>query len=369
MNDNGQRLLELCTYHNLCITNTFFQTKPQHRVSWRHPRSKHWHQLDVVIARRNNLKNVLLTRSYHSADCNTDHSLVCSKLKLRPKKLYCSKPAGRPCIDARKTANSEKAEKFRETLQENLCSGPGGADVTSKWQHLRDTVYNTALSVFGRRARNTNDWFEANSDEMIPAIEKQRAALLEYKRSPSQSTQQALRAARRTVQQTARRCANNHWLQLCSSIQTCADFGNLRGMYEGMRKALGPTQNMTAPLKSKSGDVIADKAKQMERWVERYSELYSRENIVVDAALGAIELLPVMDELGQEPTVDELKRAIDSTAVGEAPAQDAAPPESSQNSRSPKKLLVKTESRTGPEKESYSLNLSRRHSRELTGAK
>ena len=29
MNENGQRLLELCTFHDLCITNSFFQTKPQ----------------------------------------------------------------------------------------------------------------------------------------------------------------------------------------------------------------------------------------------------------------------------------------------------------------------------------------------------
>ncbi|XP_063615788.1 craniofacial development protein 2-like [Penaeus indicus] len=28
MNENGQRLLELCSYHDLCITNTFFATKP-----------------------------------------------------------------------------------------------------------------------------------------------------------------------------------------------------------------------------------------------------------------------------------------------------------------------------------------------------
>ena len=49
MNDNGQRLLELCTYHNLCIANSFFKTKPQHKVSWRHPRSKHWHQLDLIL--------------------------------------------------------------------------------------------------------------------------------------------------------------------------------------------------------------------------------------------------------------------------------------------------------------------------------
>ena len=47
--ENGQRLLELCSYHDLCITNTFFSTKLNHRVSWRHPRSHHWHQLDLVI--------------------------------------------------------------------------------------------------------------------------------------------------------------------------------------------------------------------------------------------------------------------------------------------------------------------------------
>ena len=32
VNDNGQRLLEVCSYHGLCVTNTFFQTKPQRRV-------------------------------------------------------------------------------------------------------------------------------------------------------------------------------------------------------------------------------------------------------------------------------------------------------------------------------------------------
>lgn len=87
MNENGQRLLEVCTYYNLCITNSFFMTKPQHKVSWRHPRSKHWHQLDLIIVRRSSIKCVLHTRSYHSADCDTDHSLVCCKIRMQPKKI------------------------------------------------------------------------------------------------------------------------------------------------------------------------------------------------------------------------------------------------------------------------------------------
>ncbi|XP_078233697.1 F-box/LRR-repeat protein 2 isoform X2 [Pogona vitticeps] len=35
MNENGQRLLEFCCYYGLCVSNTFFNTKLQHRVSWR----------------------------------------------------------------------------------------------------------------------------------------------------------------------------------------------------------------------------------------------------------------------------------------------------------------------------------------------
>lgn len=73
-----------------------------------------------------------------------------------------------------------------------------------------------------------------------------------------------------------------YWQELSRDIQTAADTGNIRGMYDGITKALGPTQSKTAPLKSISGEVITDKGKQMERWVEHYPELYSRENSVVD---------------------------------------------------------------------------------------
>ena len=59
----------------------------------------------------------------------------------------------------------------------------------------------------------------------------------------------------------------------------------------------------------------------MERWVEHYSDIYSRENTVSPAALDAIECLPTMDELDSEPLVEELNKAIDSLA----PVNDGIP--------------------------------------------
>ena len=327
MNENGQRLLELCTFHDLCITNTFFQTKPQHKVSWRHPRSKHWHQLDLIITRRSALKNILITRSYHSADCDTDHSLVCCKMRIKPKRIHRSKPAGNPRIDVGMTAHPDKAEEFAKALDEAFKTAPPQGSVEQMWERIRNTVHCTASIIFGKKKGKTQDWFEANSSKLLPLIEERRLALIEYKRIPNQRNLQIVRSARSKVQKMARQCANDFWIELCRGIQTAADTGNIRGMYEGIKKATGPTQSKTAPLKSLSGETIHDRGKQLERWVEHYSQLYSQENTVTETAIDGIETFSVMEELDEIPTLQELTKAIDCLPSGKAPGSDGIPPE------------------------------------------
>ncbi|XP_050707118.1 uncharacterized protein LOC126992423 [Eriocheir sinensis] len=321
MNENGQRLLEFCCHHGLCVSNTFFDTKPQHKVSWRHPRSKHWHQLDLILSRRSNLPSIKLTRSYQSADCDTDHSLVCSKVKLQARKLHRTKKDGRPRIDTSKSQNKERVDDFARILEESL-PGPSSETACDRWEHFRDVVYNAAISTFGKKTSKSADWFEVHSEEIMPVIEEKRNALAAYKANPSERNLQVLRSARSKVQQCARRCANDYWLQLSSQIQTAADTGNMKEMYDGIKQALGPTKKKTAPLKSTTGEVIQDRSKQMDRWVEHYSELYSRENTVTEDALNAIECLPVLEELDREPTLAELNEALDSLAHGKAPGKD-----------------------------------------------
>ena len=327
MNDNGQRLLELCTLNHLCITNTYFQTKPQHKVSWRHPRSKHWHQLDLIVTRREHLNNVLITRSFQSADCDTDHSFVCSQVRLQPKKMHRVKPPGKPRINISQTSNHSRLESYISTLNEALAAHPPQGDAQQQWRQLRDSIYGSALLAFGKKTHKTQDWFEANASELSPLLEEKRAALLAHKNNPTQATQQALKSARSQAQRSARRCANDYWLDLCRDIQRSADVGNIRGVYDGIKKALGPLKSKTAPLKSATGEVIKDKAKQMDRWVEHYAELYSRENTITDAAYEAIETLPCMPELDEPPDELELGKAIDSLPTGKAPGLDGIPPD------------------------------------------
>ena len=105
-----------CCFHNLRVTNTYFQNRDRHKASWRHPRSNHWHQLDLVITKAGSINNVCITRAYHSADCDTDHSLGASWVKVTPKRFHYAKKKCQPRINTNQTLDPEKNALFIQRL-------------------------------------------------------------------------------------------------------------------------------------------------------------------------------------------------------------------------------------------------------------
>ena len=50
-----------------------------------------------------------------------------------------------------------------------------------------------------------------------------------------------------------------YWLNLCQGIKLSADCGNSRPIYDGMKKALGPSTTKIVSLKCPSGEIVTDK--------------------------------------------------------------------------------------------------------------
>ena len=68
----------------------------------------------------------------------------------------------------------------------------------------------------------------------------------------------------------------------------------------------------TSPLQSDTGEILHKRDEQLGRWVQHFSLLYSKQNIVTDAALEHMENLQTMNNLDTEPTVEELSKSITS---------------------------------------------------------
>ena len=75
---------------------------------------------------------------------------------------------------------------------------------------------------------------------------------------------------------------NEFWVELSQKkkVHLAATTGNIRGMYDGIKKAMGPVQRMTSSTKSFTGEILTDINEQMERWMEHYSNIYSCQNTV-----------------------------------------------------------------------------------------
>ena len=160
---------------------------------------------------------------------------------MQPKKFHHTKTKGIPHIDVSKMSQPDLMEQFAQTFEKEFRSLQPGNSATEKWEVLCDTMCHTALATFGKRSSKSHNWFEAKSTVMTPVIEAKRAALAEYNCTPSERKLQILRIARSKAQQTARRCTNEYWTELSENIQSATITGNIRGMYDGIKKALGPT--------------------------------------------------------------------------------------------------------------------------------
>jgi hypothetical protein len=189
MNDNGQRLLELCTSHKLCcLPSSFFEGSMWSKMTWQHPHSKHWHLLDHVFIQKTHLQDLTHVRSMHSADCDTDVSLVRCKIKLKPMRIHMSRPKPSPTLDVLATKSKENCQQFQASLQANFVLSSPTQDATSAWLRFHNIVSDCALSSFGRRTQKQPDWFRCHADTLFPLLAEKRAAQLAVKKDTSPRT-------------------------------------------------------------------------------------------------------------------------------------------------------------------------------------
>ena len=168
----------------------------------RSPRSKTWHQLDLV-----------LISCCHLNDCDTDHSLVISNMTLSPKPHHRRKQRGQTRVDIAKNCIRQLTADYNTTLKHRVGQLEENGNANEYWQLLKHTIHQSALDIFGVSSHCNPDWFVASLDTMKPTIEAKRKALLEFKSRPNVTTSARYREFQSLAQRTARQAHNLYYVE------------------------------------------------------------------------------------------------------------------------------------------------------------
>ncbi|XP_076049415.1 uncharacterized protein LOC143030098 [Oratosquilla oratoria] len=268
-NSNGIRLLNLCSTHDFTITNTVFQLSNKYKMSWKHPRSKHWHQIDFIITRKADLRDFLITRALRGADT--------------PQHYF-------PAMGYQKS------------------------QIESDWKTFSDSIYFTLTDTFGFSTRNHQDWYDQSRADILDLLRRKNNAHLAALNNPTSNLlKQKFQALRQEAQRVLRRIQNQWWSNKTVEIQQYAELNDQQNFNNSIKTTYGPTQSTKAPLMSADGaTLIKDKNGILDRWVEYLSSLLNQNNPIDPTFADRLPNLPLLNNLDLTPSFTETLKACNS---------------------------------------------------------
>ena len=328
MNDNGLRLLSLCREYDLTITNTVFQQKNCRKTTWMHPRSNNWHLIDYVISKRRDIRDFMITRSFHTSCYLSDHALLRSKTSLCLHRRRIKKSSIPRRINVQPLKNPEVKTALADKLDEVLDNVEVNDDIEKSWKALRDATHTAATEVLGLPVRKNQDWFDdqnVEAQEQIQKMHQTHKAWLEDKNSSWKK--KTYKTCKAQVQKALRQMKEKWWADHAESIQAAFNRKDSKAFYEGIKKVFGPHESGAAPISAKDGTLLTDKSDILNRWKEHFETVLNAPSVTDDDVIGSIQQLPEKIQLSVLPTLQEVFEAIKQIAMGKAPGNDAIPAE------------------------------------------
>ena len=332
-NKNGELLLSKCTEHNLVITNTVFRQKNKHKGTWQHPRSKHWHLIDYVIVKKEQLGEVKITKAITNVENWTDHRLLLSKMsiKLKPRYMPRTKKKTKPRLKLEMINSPEARTSLCNNAELKLASLSDAtkAEAESYWIAFRDTLYESSEMALGTtEAQRQPDWFSENYDLIKDILDTKHKACQTLQNSPNNTdAQEKYKSVKQQVQQQIRTIKNSWWTSKAQQIQNHADQHDYRSLFNAIKEVYGVTPRKTCPIKDTNGNPLRTDSEIRNRWKEHYSSILNMDSDVDPNAISVIPQYQANHHMDREITSDEIKEAINALKNNKSPGADSIPAE------------------------------------------
>ena len=320
MNDNGERMCDLCEHNGLVVGGTLFRHKDIHKVTWTSPDGNTKPQIDHIMINgkwRSSLQDV---RAYRGADCASDHMLVIGivSLKLRKTrkgqlraKLLNSDKLREPGI---RTAYSLEVRNRFNLLERDT-------DVEMNMDQFNKILIESGKKVLGYKCRKKEEWIRTETWKKIDERKEMKQRINSTK---SERVMNRLKGKYtdldKEVKSLAKADKKAHIDGLATKAEEAARKEDMRTLYKITGELSGKGYSCNAPVKDSSGNIISEESKRNRRWKEHFESLLNRPDPTTQPDISPAE--ETLDIDTDPPTLEEVKQAIKAMKNGKAGGLD-----------------------------------------------
>ena len=293
-----------------------------------HPRSKDWHLIDYVITKRRDIKDIHLTRSFHTSCYLSDHALLRSKTSFRLQHRRIKRSSVPKQINILPLKDPNQQAALSSHLDQALDSVEINDDIESSWKSLRDAIHTSATEVLGLPIRRHQDWFDDQDVEAQQSInEMHKAHKIWIDGKNSASKRRLYQECKSKVQKTLRQMKEAWWSSHAKTVQDAYDRKDSKAFYEGIKKVFGPQESGVSPIAASDGTLLTDRRDILNRWKEHFEAVLNNTSTTFEDIISSITERPEIPELSLLPAIQEVFTAIKQMSSGKKSGKDSLPPE------------------------------------------
>ena len=282
MNENGERLADLCAMNNLVIGGSVFPHRNIHKATWVSPDHITENQIDHVCISKKFRRSMQDVRVKRGADVASDHHLVVASLKLKLRKNWMPAQTTRQRYNTASLRDPSKLEDFRVTLSNKFqvlqeLLDDNECPLENKWKEIKEAVTSTCQEVLGPKKQQHKEWISGDSLQRIEERREKKAAMNNSRtRSEKAKAQERYTEGNKLVKKSIRADKRKYMDNLATEAEQAAREGNMRELYNITKKLSGKYSKPERPVKDKEGRQITGDDNQKNRWKEYFEELLNR---------------------------------------------------------------------------------------------
>ena len=326
-NDNGERVVNFCKRHNLCITNTWFQQKRSAQHTWTSPDKEIKNQIDYVMVDKRFRHGIQNSKSRPGADCESDHNPVVVTMKIKLQRVQKTRKTEKWNVS--KLKRPEISHAYRSTLDKQLQEEKNlegskmpilkmweeveirdKREIEETWNKLKERIEMVAEEICGKeQIMKKQNWM--TSDILAKMEDRRKAKNLgdagRYKK------------LKQEIQKLCREAKDKYYEDMCKEIEML-DRVHSHLLHKKIKEMRPKGNSFLQTIKNKQGKSLVEKDEVMERWAEYVEELYKDESRSV-AYMGELR------EVGCSITSEEIAHVIKELPKGKACGIDNIPAE------------------------------------------